>query len=76
MKTWKSSKIMEKKMVRMSNKDSEAMYKHYQNLWHDYVCCKKIKEEFNDVALTAIFNFIKIIFVASTLWMIYSCISS
>ena len=25
------------KMMRMSNKNSEAMYKCYQNLWHDYV---------------------------------------
>ena len=52
-------------MVRMNNKSSEAMYKHYQNLWHDYFCHKKIKEEFNNVALTAFFNS-----------MIYSCINS
>ena len=24
------------KMARMKNKSSELMYKHYQNLWHDY----------------------------------------
>ena len=29
------------KMVRMSNKNSEAMCKHYHNLWHDYIHCKK-----------------------------------
>ena len=66
----------EEKMVRMSNKKSDAMYKHYQNLWHDYVCRKKIKEEFNDVALTAFSNSIKTKYAASTLWVIYSCINS
>ena len=59
-------------MVRMSNKDSEAMCKCYQNLWHDYVCRKKIKEEFNNVALTAFFNSIKTKYAAGTLWVIYS----
>ena len=36
-------------MMRMSNKDSEDIYKRYQNLWHDYVRRKKIKEEFDGI---------------------------
>ena len=62
--------------MRMSNKISEAMYKRYKNLWHDYICRKKIKEKFNDVALTAFFNSIKTKYAASSLWVIYSCINS
>ena len=61
------------KMVRMSNKDSEAMYKRYQNLWHDYVRRKKIKEY---IALMAFFNSIKTKYDAITLWVIYSYINS
>ena len=63
-------------LVRMSNKNYEAIYKHYQNLWHDYVCRKKIKEEFNNVALMAFFNSIKTKYAVSTLWVIYNCIYS
>ena len=32
------------KMVRMNNKKSEAMYKRYQYLWHNYVRRKKLKK--------------------------------
>ena len=52
------------------------MYQRYQNLWHDYVRHKKIKDEFNDVGLTAFFKSIKSKYAASTLWVIYSCINS
>ena len=57
------------KMARKKNKSFKAMYKHYQNLWHKYVCCKK-KDELNDVALMVFFNSIKTKYAASTLWVI------
>ena len=44
------------KMVRMSRKKSEAQYERYQNLWHDFVRQKNIKEEFDNVGLTAFFQ--------------------
>ena len=66
----------EEKMLRMKNKSSEAMHKRYQNLWHDYFCHKKTKDELKDVVLTAFFKSIKTKYAASTLWVIYSCINS
>ena len=68
-----------RKMMRMNNKSSEAVYKRYQNLWHDYDCRKQRKDEFNDVVLSVFFNSIKTNMQQASfgcLWVIYSCINS
>ena len=60
----------EKMVIGKKNKNSEARYKHYQNLWWDYICHKNIKDEIDYICLMAFF------YARSTLWVIHSCINS
>ena len=65
------------KMVRgKTNKNSEATYKCYQNLWQDYIRQKNINNEMDEVCLTVFFQSIERKYAGNILWVIYSCINS
>ena len=75
MKIWKNSKIMEKKWQEWTTR----VLKPCTNVIKTFdttMFVAKNKEEFNNVALMAFFNSIKTKYAASSLWVIYSCISN